>query len=73
MSATALLQRSVRRITHKTRGRTHGMVTRLMSPGDLGEILKPFVFLDLFDNPGGEPLPHLLGLHPHSGLATLTY
>ena len=33
MSATALLQRSVRRITHKTRGRTHGMVTRLMSPG----------------------------------------
>jgi redox-sensitive bicupin YhaK (pirin superfamily) len=76
MSATALLQRSVRRITHKTRGRTHGMVTRLMSPGDLGQRLKPFVFLDLFDNGlfdnGGEPFTGF-GLHPHSGIATLTY
>jgi redox-sensitive bicupin YhaK (pirin superfamily) len=42
-----------------------------MSPGDLGEILKPFVFLDLFDN-RGEAFPSF-GLHPHSGLATLTY
>ncbi len=81
MSATALLQRSVRRITHKTRGRTHGMVTRLMSPGDLGQRLKPFVFLDLFDNGlfdnglfdnGGKPFTGF-GLYPHSGIATLTY
>jgi redox-sensitive bicupin YhaK (pirin superfamily) len=42
-----------------------------MSPGDLGEVLKPFVFLDLFDN-GGKPLDGF-GLHPHSGIATLTY
>jgi redox-sensitive bicupin YhaK (pirin superfamily) len=42
-----------------------------MSPGDLGKILKPFVFLDLFDN-RGETFPSF-GLHPHSGLATLTY
>jgi len=27
---------------------THGPITRLMSPSDFGEILKPFVFLDLF-------------------------
>ncbi|MFM0385698.1 pirin family protein [Paraburkholderia dipogonis] len=41
-----------------------------MSPSDFGEILKPFVFLDLFDHEG-EPFKG--GLHPHSGIATLTY
>ena len=42
-----------------------------MSPGDVGKVLKPFVFLDLFDN-GGKPISGF-GLHPHSGIATLTY
>jgi redox-sensitive bicupin YhaK (pirin superfamily) len=60
-----------RAIIHRSRGSTHGAITRLMSPGDLGEVLKPFVFLDLFDN-GGRPFP-VFGMHPHSGLATLTY
>jgi redox-sensitive bicupin YhaK (pirin superfamily) len=41
-----------------------------MSPSDFGELLKPFVFLDLFDHVGE---PFELGLHPHSGIATLTY
>ena len=59
-----------RPIVARTRGRTHGPVTRLMSPSDFGEILKPFVFLDLFDHAGA---PFSLGLHPHSGIATLTY
>jgi redox-sensitive bicupin YhaK (pirin superfamily) len=59
-----------RAIMQRTRGQTHGPVTRLMSPSDLGEILKPFVFLDLFDHVGE---PFELGLHPHSGIATLTY
>ncbi|HLZ74777.1 pirin family protein [Phenylobacterium sp.] len=59
-----------RRIFHG-RGRSHGKITRLMSPGDLGTVLKPFVFLDLFDNQG-DRFP-TFGLHPHSGLATLTY
>jgi redox-sensitive bicupin YhaK (pirin superfamily) len=59
-----------RAIVQRTRGRTHGLVTRLMSPSDFGEILKPFVFLDLFDHEG----PPFNGpLHPHSGIATLTY
>src|SRR2546428_13195637 len=54
------------RIIGRTRGRRHGPITRLMSPGDLSELLKPFVFLDLFDMdevsfPG-------IGLHPHSGI-----
>ena len=42
-----------------------------MSPSDFGELLKPFVFLDLIDNQGGSFSG--FGLHPHSGIATLTY
>ncbi|MGH6963570.1 MAG: pirin family protein [Phenylobacterium sp.] len=60
-----------RRIVQRTRGRRHGPITRLMSPGDLGEVLKPFVFLDLIDITRGS-FPNF-GLHPHSGIATLTY
>jgi redox-sensitive bicupin YhaK (pirin superfamily) len=60
-----------RKIVHRTRGSRSGPITRLMSPGDLGQVLKPFVFLDLFDMqkasfPG-------IGLHPHSGIATVSY
>src|SRR5258708_16326329 len=62
--------RTVRQIVHRSRGQTHGPITRLMSPGDLGEVLKPFVFLDLFDN-GGKPIGGF-GPHPPSGIATLT-
>jgi redox-sensitive bicupin YhaK (pirin superfamily) len=63
-------QTAVRQIARRTRGRTQGPVTRLMSPSDFGEILKPFVFLDLFVHEGA---PFSAGLHPHSGIATLTY
>jgi redox-sensitive bicupin YhaK (pirin superfamily) len=59
-----------RAIVRRTRGSTHGPVTRLMGPSDFGEILKPFVFLDLFDHEGA---PFNGPLHPHSGIATLTY
>ena len=63
--------RAQRKIVRRTRGIRHGAITRLMSPSDLGQVLKPFVFLDLFDMekasfPG-------IGLHPHSGIATVTY
>src|SRR5436309_2039780 len=72
MSAVAAsLSGSGRQIVHRSRGHAHPPVTRLMSPGDLGEILKPFVFLDLFDNQG--KIFAGFGLHPHSGIATLTY
>jgi redox-sensitive bicupin YhaK (pirin superfamily) len=60
-----------RPIIHRTTGQTHGPITRLASPGDLGQVLKPFVFVDLFDNGGREFQG--FGLHPHSGIATLTY
>jgi redox-sensitive bicupin YhaK (pirin superfamily) len=62
--------RVTRAIARRTRGQTGGPVTRLMSPSDFGQILKPFVFLDLFDHDGA---PFDGGLHPHSGIATLTY
>ena len=69
-AARSLSSTEARAIVHRTRGRTHGPITRLMSPSDFGEILKPFVFLDLFDHEG----PPFNGpLHPHSGIATLTY
>jgi redox-sensitive bicupin YhaK (pirin superfamily) len=48
-----------------------GHVARLIGTSDLGQTLKPFVFLGLFDNQGRH-VPDI-GLHPHSGLATLTY
>jgi redox-sensitive bicupin YhaK (pirin superfamily) len=68
--AKSTFPRVSRAIAWRTRGQTHGPVTRLMSPSDFGEILKPFVFLDLFDHEG----PPFNGpLHPHSGIATLTY
>ena len=68
--AKSFRPRLARRIALLTRGLTHGPVTRLMSPSDFGEILKPFVFLDLFDHEGA---PFNGALHPHSGIATLTY
>jgi len=65
-----------RRIKYKTYGHGDGFITRLMSPSDLGEHLKPFVFLDIFSANtnivramkagGGMPI------HPHSGIATVT-
>jgi redox-sensitive bicupin YhaK (pirin superfamily) len=42
-----------------------------MSPSDVGELLRPFVFLDHFDTAGGSPGG--FGLHPHSGIATVTW
>jgi redox-sensitive bicupin YhaK (pirin superfamily) len=69
--AAPITRNALRRIARRTRGRTHGPITRLMSPSDFGELLKPFVFLDLFDDKG-TPFAGF-GLHPHSGIATLTY
>lgn len=62
--------RLARAIVQRTRGQPHGPTTRLMSPSDFGEILKPFVFLDFFGHRGA---PFNGPLHPHSGIATLTY
>jgi redox-sensitive bicupin YhaK (pirin superfamily) len=61
---------AVRQLRERSRGHTNGPITRLMSPGDLGEYVKPFVFLDNFNiRPGSAPMG---GMHPHSGIATIT-
>ncbi|HEV8549971.1 MAG TPA: pirin family protein [Polyangiaceae bacterium] len=67
--AVADLTPSDRRIVHRTHGHTHGPITRLMSPGDLGELVRPFVFLDHFVFDGGAEGGVV---HPHSGIATHT-
>ena len=59
-----------RAIALRTRGHRHGPITRLVSPSDIGEFIKPFVFLDFFDI-SGSTAPNF-GWHPHSGIATLT-
>jgi len=71
LQSTAPVLERPNRIIHRTRGRRHGPVTRLMSPGDLGQALKPFVFLDLVDADSASLSG--FGLHPHSGIATLTH
>jgi redox-sensitive bicupin YhaK (pirin superfamily) len=64
------IQPALRPVVLKTRGHSHGAVTRLVSPGDIGEHIKPFVFLDYFEaDPANAPK---FGFHPHSGIATLT-
>ncbi|MBW8847220.1 MAG: pirin family protein [Burkholderiales bacterium] len=62
----------VRAIVHRTHGSTHGPITRLVSPSDLGEFLKPFVFLDLNSFSPGVGSEGF-AIHPHSGIATLTF
>ena len=76
MKTDAVFARSLRaeetsrQIALRTRGRSHEGLTRLVSPGDVGERIKPFVFLDHFDaDPATAPK---FGFHPHSGIATLT-
>src|SRR3984893_7760534 len=76
MKTDAVFTRSIRaegtsrQIALRTRGHSHGSLTRLVSPGDVGERIKPFVFLDYFDaDPATAPK---FGFHPHSGIATLT-
>jgi redox-sensitive bicupin YhaK (pirin superfamily) len=60
-----------RRIVGRTRGRRHGGITRLVSPSDVGQLIKPFVFLDSLEiEPTGAPM---FGWHPHSGIATITF
>src|ERR1700747_199581 len=61
---------SPRSIVLRTRGHVHGAVTRLVSPNDIGQMIKPFVFLGYFAaDPAKSPK---FGFPPHSGIATLT-
>jgi len=67
------VEKPVRGIIHRTHGNLGGPVTRLVSPSDLGELIKPFVFLDRFDfDERGATMSMEHGWHPHSGIATVT-
>ena len=67
------IHRPIREIIYRTQGNTGGPITRLMSPSDLAELIKPFVFLDHFDFDGqSAPMSMEHGWHPHSGIATVT-
>jgi redox-sensitive bicupin YhaK (pirin superfamily) len=63
------IPQAMRHVVQLVRGRQHGPIVRLMSPGDIGELIKPFVFLDHGTVP---PTDAMMGIHPHSGIATLT-
>jgi hypothetical protein len=41
-----------RNVFFRTRGYAHGPVFRMVSPSDVGKMIKPFVFLDLVDTQG---------------------
>ena len=58
-----------RKITTRSSGLRHGPITRLMSPGDLGQLIKPFIFFDDAEIPAASSG---FGMHPHSGIATVT-
>jgi redox-sensitive bicupin YhaK (pirin superfamily) len=71
--STPQIHTSVREVVRRTQGHTQGPITRLMSPGDLGRLAKPFVFLDLAQFDGRlAPTPMDYFWHPHSGIATVT-
>ena len=58
-----------RQLAVRSAGRSRGGINRLVSPGDIGQLIKPFVFLDLFQlGANGSNM----GMHPHSGIATVT-
>ncbi|WP_307732314.1 hypothetical protein [Massilia sp. MB5] len=66
----AVLKPAARQIRYRSQGSQRSWFTRLASPSDVGEMIKPFVFLDDFDMESrGGPRA---GLHPHSGIATVT-
>ncbi len=47
MSAVLKAPVAERPIVLRTRGSRHGPITRLVSPSDIGELIKPFVFLEI--------------------------
>lgn len=67
---TDAMNAGTRRVAFRTGGRRHGPITRLVSPSDIGELIKPFVFLDYAEIDPANQLR--FGMHPHSGIATVT-
>ena len=72
LASLATQPAAARAVVHRSSGSRHGAITRLMSPGDLGQFVKPFVFLDYIATQSLADMPKF-GMHPHSGIATLTF
>jgi len=58
------------KISRSATGYNGGIITRLMSTCDLGEILQLFVFIDLLDT--CDQVIRDGNTHPHSGIATVS-
>ncbi len=81
--SVAAVDAPVRKIALRTRGHSIGRIKSALlmqptvereppnTPSELAEMLKPFILLDAFDMDHAEFKS--FGLHPHSGMATLTY
>jgi len=68
--SSARVTTRARRIALLRSGCRHGPITRLITPWDIGELTRPFLFLGYCEfAPGWQPL---LAVHPQPGLATLT-
>src|SRR5260370_38271807 len=67
IGTTSTTQSPLSRVSKRTRGQSHGPITRLMSPSDFGRLLKPFASVDLLNNQAN-PFPGF-GRHPHSAIA----
>src|ERR1700752_480946 len=67
---------SGRQVAYRTGGTGQGPIVRLVSPGDPGQLIKPFVFLDRFNiEPTAEAdIKQVMAdfYHPHSGIMTVT-
>jgi redox-sensitive bicupin YhaK (pirin superfamily) len=59
-----------RRVALLANGRRHGAVTRLITPWDIGELTSPFVLLNYAE--AERRVRPLFGIHPPSGIATLS-
>jgi len=59
-----------RKTSVRTNGNVKNSTTRLVSPADLGEQLKPFIFLDRFDLDFNKR--QSAPLYPHSGIGIIT-
>lgn len=59
-----------RALRYRTSGSGHGSIVRRMSSSDLGQLIKPFVFLDLFE--GEASFIHNMPMHPAGGCASIS-
>jgi redox-sensitive bicupin YhaK (pirin superfamily) len=68
--AGALVTAGPHRMAMLVNGRRHGPITRLITPWDIGELTRPFVLLNYAE--AARRSRPLFGIHPPSGITTLT-